>query len=434
MIGKRLSTFRRGFLSTFSLDVVARAMSALATVIFIRALDVGSFAYLVLFLNIGQFAGSALTGGIRMRYLRAEAERVSRGEERATGFAMALAAGLALVLGVATLAVAGLAVAEGAGSGAGAWLFVALAAAFTAGHASIELAMYHNQAHLRFTRAGVLGVARSGAIFAIAIATLHGLVDGGAAVAAAIAAAVLAVAAAVCLPLVRQAITAPAAAALGASFGREAGWLTVYYLASAGFAYADILVVASFLDDEAVASYGAALRYVAIVLGPMPALLAVLRVRTSQHDIVDSAQRQAGMIADWIRRAILPVGAAIGITALAAPLFIPLLDGNRYPDSVPIFQLLLLPALVNYTTMPGPNLLMAQKRYRLLALVYAIALAAQVVLAGTAATLSGAIAVAAVAATVGSLEAGAVAVLAARIAKRGPGAAERGEPAAGAGP
>jgi O-antigen/teichoic acid export membrane protein len=416
---KRLSTFRRGFVSTLGLDVVGRGLSAVATVMFIRALEVDSFAYLVLFLNIGQFAGSALTGGVRMRYLRAEAERVSRGEEEATGFALAMAAGLALILGVGTLAVAGVTLAGVGDSGTDPWLFVTLTAAYTAGHASIELAMYHNQAHLQFARAGVLGIARNGAIFAAAVAASLGLIETGTVVAAVTVTAVLAVAAMVCLPLVRQAVVAPAKEALGGNFGSEASWLTVYYLASAGFAYADIFVVASFLDDEAVASYGAALRYIAIVLGPVPALLAVLRVRTSQHDVVDSSHHQANLISSWVKRSIVPVGGAIALAAIAAPFFIPLLDGGRYPDSVPVFQLLLLPALVNYVTMPGPNLLMTQRRYRLLAVVYAIALAAQVVLAGTAASVSGVIAVAAVAACVGSLEATGIACLAARIARQG---------------
>ena len=415
---RRLSTFQRGFASTLSLDVVARGLSAVATILFIRALGVESFAFLILFLNVGQFAGSALTGGVRMRYLRAEAERVSRGHKQATGFALAMGASLAVILGVATLAIAGIALSSAGGPGTDRLLFVALIAAYTAGHASIELAMYHHQAHLKFTRAGTVGIARSMAILVVAGATTAGVVSAGAAVAAAAAAAVLLVAAAVCAPLVREAIVAPAASVFGGDFGKESAWLTVYYLASAGFAYADIFVVASLLDDAAVASYGAALRYVAIVLGPVPALLAVLRVRTSQHDLVDSSHLQVNLLVSWVKRAIVPVGAAIAAAVLAAPFFIPLLDGGRYPDSVPIFQLLLLPALVSYATMPGSNLLMAQRRYRLLAIVYAIALVGQLPAAVVAAELSGVIAVAAVAAFVGSIETGGVAYLAARIARR----------------
>ena len=406
----RLSTFRRGFVSTFSLDIVGRGLSALATVLFIRALGVGSFAYLVLFLTVGQFAGGALTGGIRTRYLRAEAERVSRGEQQATGFALALLTGLVLIVAVGALFFVAASFIAGADRE-----FVGLATLFTAGHASIELAMYHNQAHLRFTRGGAIGVARSSALLAVAVASTIGVIGSGPAIAAAAAVAVAGVAAIACAPLVRQTIAVPARAALGGHFGPEATWLTLYYLASAGFAYANVFVIASLLDDEAIASYGAATRYLAIILGPVPALLAVIRVRTSQHDVVDSTDVQANMLLSWIKRTIVPVGAMVAIAALAAPFVIPLLDKGHYPDSVPIFQLLMIPALVIYATMPGASMLMAQRRYRTLAVIYAVALAIEVAAAVLAAELIGVIAVAATAAVVGAGEASTVALVAMRI-------------------
>jgi O-antigen/teichoic acid export membrane protein len=392
----RLSTFRRGFVSTFSLDVVARGLSAIALVLFIRALGVESFAYLVLFLTVGQFAGGALTGGIRTRYLRAEAERVSRGEEGATGFALALLAAVTLIVTVGALFYAGAAAIDGANRE-----FVALATLFTAGHASIELAMYHNQAHLRFTRGGAIGVARSSALLVVALLASFGLIGSGEAVA--------------CVPYVRQTIAVPARAALGGHFGAEASWLTLYYLASAGFAYVNIFVVASLLSDEAVASYGAASRYLAVVLGPVPALLAVIRVRTSQHDVVDSTVLQKEMLMSWIKRTIGPAAAIVAIAAVAAPFAIPLLDKGAYPDSVPIFQILMLPTLVIYTTMPGASMLMAQRRYRTLATIYAVAVTFQIGLAVAAAELLGVIGVAGTEALVGAGEAAATALVALRV-------------------
>lgn len=406
----RLSTFRRGFVSTFSLDVAARGLSAISLVLFIRALGVESFAYLVLFLTVGQFAGGALTGGIRTRYLRAEAERVSRGEEGATGFALALATAIGLIAACGALFYAGASLAGGVDS-----QFVLLATLFTAGHASIELAMYHNQAHLRFTRGGAIGVARSSAVLAVAALASFGLLGSGPAVAGAVAAAVTGVAALACAPYVRQTIAVPARAALGGHFGAEASWLTVYYLASAGFAYVKIFVVASLLDDEAVASYGAASRYLAIALGPVPALLAVIRVRTSQHDVVDSAVLQKEMLIAWVKRTIAPAAAIVAIAVIAAPFAIPLLDQGAYPDSVPIFQLLMLPALVIYTTMPGASMLMAQHRYRTLATIYAVAVAVQIGVALAAAEVLGVVGVAGAEALVGAAEAAATVLVALRV-------------------
>ncbi|MBS1886877.1 MAG: hypothetical protein JSU06_06780 [Actinobacteria bacterium] len=419
MTGKRrkLSTFRRGFVSTFVLDILGRGFSALATVFFIRALTTDSFAYLVLFLNIGQFAGAALTGGIRMRYMRTEAERVSRGDEQATGFGLAMATSLLLVLAVGTLAVAGVAVVEGGGAGSS-LLFVALTAAYTAGYAAVELGIYHHQAHLSFARAGWIGVARGAALIVVAIAAVVGVVESGPLTAGAVAGATALVGLIVCAPLMRGNLGAAFGTGLSREFGRESAWLTLYYLASAGFAYADIFIVAGFLDDNAVASYGAALRYIAIVMGPLPALLAVMRVRTSQSDVIDSAATQVNMLRDWMRQSILPVSALIAVAALAAPFVIPLVDGGRYPDSVPIFEFMLLPALFNYATLPSSGLLMSQKRYPLMAAIYVSLLVVQLIAAGGVATVAGVVAVAGVASGVGAIEPVVVAIVAGRLARR----------------
>lgn len=411
----RLSTFRRGFASTLGLDVISRGLSAIATVLFIRSLDVDDFALVVLFLNVGQFAGGALTGGIRMRYMRAEAERVSRGDPRPTSFALAWAASLALVLGATTLCLAALGLLGAEGPGPGWPAFVGLTAVFTAGHASIELAMYHHQANLSFVRAGLIGISRSAAILAVAIAAAAGALDSGTAIVAGAALAVLGAAAVVCVPLAWRTLREHGVATIRGDFGRESGWLTVYYLLSAGFSYASIFTVAALLDDEAVASFGAALRYIAIVLGPTPALLAILRVRTSQQDIVDSAVAQTRMLTSWIRRAIVPVVGLLGLAIAAGPLLIPIVDGGRYPDSVPIFQLLLVGAMFAYITMPGPNLLMSQRRFRLLAGFYAVALVVLVAAVGIAAELAGVVAVAAATAAVRATETSALAFLATRV-------------------
>lgn len=415
----QLSTFGRGFLSTFTLDICSRGLSAVATVLFIRALGVSSFAYLVLFLNIGQFTGSALTGGIRMRYMRTEAERVSRGHHHDTGFGLAMVTSMLLVLCVTALAIAGVSVLDTGGSGSNAWLFVALTAAYTAGNAAIELGIYHFQAHLKFVRAGMIAVARSIAIIVVAIAALAGFVDSGPATAGAVAATVTIVGAVICAPLIRQTVSTSLRDALADDFGRESAWLTLYFVGSAGFSYADIFIVGAFLNADAVSSYGAAIRYLGIVLGPVPSLIAVMRVRTSQEDVIDSAAEQSRIMITWLKRSAIPVIATIATGAIAAQFFIPLLDGGRYPDSVAIFQLLLLPALVDYLTLPASSLMLTQKRYRLLAIYYGIALAIQLAITGGVAVIvGGVVAVAAAASIVSAVEAATLAVFAHRFAKR----------------
>ena len=414
---KKLSTFRKGFVSTFLLDVTGRGLSAVATVFFIRGLTTDSFAYLVLFLNIGQFAGAALTGGIRMRYMRTEAERVSRGGEIGAGFGLALAASLLLVLAVGTLAVAGVAIA-GSGNTDSQFLFVALTAAYTAGYAAIELGMFHHQAHLSFARAGWIGVGRGATLIVVGIAAIVGTIGQGAVTAGAIAVTTVVLGLVVCAPMLRDSLGGALDAGISREFGRESAWLTLFYLASAGFAYADLFIVAGFLNADAVASYGAALRYVSIILGPLPALLAVMRVRTSQSDLVDSATAQVDLLLRWVKQSIIPATVVVGIAAIGAPFVIPLIDGGRYPHSIGVLEFMLLPAWLNYMTLPSADLLMTQKRYSLMGAIYVGLLIVQLFVAGGVATFAGVVAVAGVASGVGAFEQIFVAMVAHRLAKR----------------
>ncbi|HEU5142886.1 MAG TPA: hypothetical protein VFU04_07000, partial [Solirubrobacterales bacterium] len=335
---------------------------------------------------------------------------------------LAWAASMGLVLAVAALCVVVVRLLEPPSSGEDQILFVALATAFTAAHASIELVMFHHRAHLSFTRAGMIDVARGAAMLVAALIAGLGLIGSGPMVAAWTAGAVLVVALIACVPLGLATLRARPLAAIAGDFGRESGWLTCFYLTSASFSYATIFVVAVLLDDEAIASYGAAVRYMSFVYGPFPALMAVMRVRTSQEDLVDSPQLQLSMLASWVKRTLPPSVLVLGLAAAAAPLIIPAIDGGRYPDSVPIFQILLISALFQYATMPAPNLLMSQRRYELLAGVYAIAMPVHVAVL-VAASPAGVIAVAAASVAVRIVEVMTVTYLATRGLPRGSGPA-----------
>jgi O-antigen/teichoic acid export membrane protein len=136
------------------------------------------------------------------------------------------------------------------------------------------------------------------------------------------------------------------------------------------------MVAGGLLDKDDVASLGAALRYVAIVLAAVPALGAVLRVRTSQADLVDSPASQRAMVVNWVRKTALPAGLLVGGAMLLAPYVIPLIDSGRYPASIEVFQILLLTAFAAYVLAPAANMLMAQRKYTSLAAIFIVALVA----------------------------------------------------------
>jgi O-antigen/teichoic acid export membrane protein len=390
---KRLSRFKRGFVSTFVLDVVARGMSALTLILLLRTLAVGDFAFVVLLLNVGNFLGSASTGGIRLRYARVEAERVSRGHEQPSAFHATLVTGSAVILAAGVLGlVAGSAL--NIGSSHERLAFVAIATVFALGNTAVEMAAFHYQAQLAFLRAGLIQVVRSALLLTVAVVTTAGLLESGEMVGIYFSISVILLGLVVAAPLAMATRGAEHDTEGRFGFSRETTALTLYSMASAGWAYLDLFLVAALLDDTAVAAYGAALRYLSVVMGPVPALVSVLRVRTAQSDMIDSSEAQIAMMKRWAKQTALPTTLILGFAAIAAIWAIPLIDGGRYPDSVPIFQVLMLAALVQFITLPNPSLLITQQRYTSLAWVNMAAVGLNVLAATVAAELFGVVGIA----------------------------------------
>jgi O-antigen/teichoic acid export membrane protein len=293
--------FRRGLVTTFAFDLITSALGAVSVIVLIRGLSVSSYAYATLFLTFAQFAGSAASGGIRTRYLRQEAERVSRGgAEAAKGaFAESLFRGTVLILLVGACA-APIAIAVGFGSdlgGPGTVIFSATG--FAIGLAALELAVAHYQSRRRFFAAGVLRVTRAVAFLAASFAIVLTSESVGA-ISLWFIASMVAVGAGAAAPIARRGLKRAAVHGSWFRLKREELWLSFYYVAAAGFAYVDVMVAGALLEHDEVATLGAALRYLAVVLGAIPALGAILRVRTSQVDVVDSPENQKAMILGWI--------------------------------------------------------------------------------------------------------------------------------------
>lgn len=145
----RVGHFKRGFAYTLILDLTSHIASTLGVLVLIRQLATADYAYVVVFLAVGQFLGSSATGGTRMLYLRNEAERVSRKSAEASGFASCV---LTQTVVLAAVALVGLGIADafGVGSSSNRLSLAAAGALFAFGMGATELAIARAQAHLRF--------------------------------------------------------------------------------------------------------------------------------------------------------------------------------------------------------------------------------------------------------------------------------------------
>jgi O-antigen/teichoic acid export membrane protein len=346
-------------------------------VVLVRGLPVAGFAQYALLLALVGVAAGAAGGGVRMRYIRLTAERDSRGLEASgrPSFAGALLTTAGLMLGLTVVALAGGQLAAAAGSSAYGAVLVLSAGVFAVGSAASELAIAHFQALRRFVLAGSLGVLRSATLLVVAVVVVATpLHESASAMLPAFAGAMVAFGLALCAPMLYADLRERRLRGQRLWLGSEERWLTGYYMAAAGFAYVDLLVAGALLDEEQIATLGAGLRYLSLVLGAMPALGAILRVRTSQMDILDSAARQREMLLGWLRRT-WPAGVVALVAALAlTPLVVPLIDGGRYPGSVIALQIFLTTALAAYLTAPAVSIVIAQLRAAWLARAFALGL------------------------------------------------------------
>jgi O-antigen/teichoic acid export membrane protein len=369
--------FRRGFAATFALDIISRAFGAATVVVLIRGLPVSSYAYTTLFFTFAQLFGSAATSGVRTRYLREEAERLSRAtvDDARGAFIDPLVKGTLLLVAIG-LCVAPIAAAAGVGSDyAGGGTLTFYATVFAIGYAQVELSIAHFQARRRFVTAGVLSIVRAIALFGASLVVVIVSDQSAFAISFWFVASMLALGLLTAGRIVRASIRGSHHLRGLTWLNREEMWLSFYYVAAAGFAYVDVVVAATLLTDYQVATLGASLRYLSIALAAIPALGAVLRVRTAQADIVDSPADQEAMVLGWIRRGAFPTAFVVGAAALLAPVVIPLLDGGKYPESVETLQIFLVTAFSAYLTAPAANVLMAQRRYLVLASIYGVGLA-----------------------------------------------------------
>jgi O-antigen/teichoic acid export membrane protein len=429
----RSGGFARGFAVTFGFDVVARALSAATVVVLVRGFSVRDYAFITLFFTVGQLMASAAGAGVRVRYLREEAERVSRGTAGTTPtFVAALLNGNTMILAFGAVVLAAVQLFELSGNPQSDTELVLLATLFAVGLASVELTMFHYQAQQRFAVAGVINAGRAALLLAVGALLVAGPSATQKSAGAWFSLGLLAFAALTVLTvggarwrqLFRRRSRLP--------LSLEERWLSLYYFAAAGVAYVDVLLAGFLLDARDVASLGAARRYLAVVLGVLPALTAVMRVRTSQRDIVDRAENQRRMLTLWIGRTALPAAALTGVLAGVADVLIPHIDEGKYPTSITVFQVLLVTAFVSYVTLPTVSIIMARREFRLLALVALVTLVAQTVGIAIVAPFFGIVGIAVVSGAAYSGQLGMLTVIALRRTKpTSPDAGRAAQPKAG---
>lgn len=159
----------------------------------------------------------------------------------------------------------------------------------------------------------------------------------------------------------------------------ESAWLLFYYFLLAFLGQADIILLSVFASDMEIANYGVAQKYQALALSLLPALLALMRVKTAKRDFSDDPIKRRDFTHKWIKSTTPCVIVVILIGIFLSQYILPLLNGAQYNAAIPLFQIMLIGVGISYIFSPNVPILMAAKRFSSLCILCFIALLITVV-------------------------------------------------------
>jgi O-antigen/teichoic acid export membrane protein len=142
-------------------------------------------------------------------------------------------------------------------------------------------------------------------------------------------------------------------------------WLLAHALCITVLLQLDVAMLRYWCDDLQVATFGAALRFAALISLALNAVHIVLL--PSANSLRVPAARTA--LIHQHRRTLPLFVLGVVLTTFALHVVIPLIDGGKYPDSMLCFNVLAASSIVGFAFSPYFHVLAAQGEYRFLALI-----------------------------------------------------------------
>ena len=356
----------RRFAFVLSADIFAKGVLALVTIALIRFLEPGTYAAYTFGIAVATAASQTLATSFNRIYIVGHEKLALSG--RVESF---LGLQLALILSIAVVA------AGWSDLFSGTYLAVVF---LGLGMVLSDFAKTYFQQQNRFARYSGIEIARA-LLQATAVAAVLAL--GGAALRAspvlyAQASALLVASLAALGSRLQWSRVANARAYYPLAqkiLGGRYGILVAYFGAVALFSQIDVFMLRWLAPTDSLATYGAALRYYALLslaLGAVHAvLLPAIQEATSSEDLATLYRKHS--------RLVLAFAPVVGLLALSAQWLLPLVDRGRYPESVPVFRVLALSSIVSFAFSPHVNLLMKLERFgfllRLILVASAVAIA-----------------------------------------------------------
>ena len=138
--------------------------------------------------------------------------------------------------------------------------------------------------------------------------------------------------------------------------------LLAYFAVLTVLSQADVWMVKLLGSDAMLAAYGSAFRYYSLLLLSLGAVHTVLL--PTLRDIATRTEAARIFARHW-RLVLIFTPCVLGGLALA-PRIIPLLDNGKYPESIPVFQVLAASSILSFALSPHVNLIMRNECFTFL--------------------------------------------------------------------
>ena len=142
-------------------------------------------------------------------------------------------------------------------------------------------------------------------------------------------------------------------------FKKEQLYLFAYAALMAVLLQVDVLALKTWSSDYNVSAYSSALKYYNMMLLFLNTVNSVLLPKISSEENylkIRKMYRQQDMLS-----LVLFVG--VGIAMWIAPYLLPIIDGGKYPESIGVFRILCISAILSFWGSPYNNLLIKEKKY-----------------------------------------------------------------------
>jgi len=153
-------------------------------------------------------------------------------------------------------------------------------------------------------------------------------------------------------------------------------FLFAYFCILAVFSQLDVFMLKAIASNLQLATYGAAFRYYTLVSLALASIHVVLLPAIQQ---LKSPEQLDRLLAKHVKILVFFALATLA-GAWAAQWIIPAIDMGKYPDSVAVFRILAVSAILSFALSPHVNLLMRFEDFRFLTILISVALLINVAL------------------------------------------------------